>query len=274
MPDTSVRVDRVIRTSVTIDAPIERVWAAFAEAEHLARWYPDRVEGAHTRGGRVLYAWDTLGMELALDVLEAEPPHRLALRAQPPGLAAQTQWIELSRAAAATRVEVVHAGFDPGATDVYEGTASGWQINLATLALYAERYFGQPRLSAWFLGLVPAPRARVYAALTDDGLDDWLTESGVLPAAGQRFDLSLRDGPRWSGEVLVRSPPRDVLATWDQAHGAVAFRQFTVGDSASVLGIHLDAWSPDEAALEPGARALEASLDRLVRSLGGSPARA
>ncbi len=52
---TSLR--RTIRLVRRLDAPPERVSRAWADPEELARWLPDRVEGALAAGARTQLAW-------------------------------------------------------------------------------------------------------------------------------------------------------------------------------------------------------------------------
>jgi uncharacterized protein YndB with AHSA1/START domain len=73
------------RVSVTFTRrlahPVDKVWRAVTEPEHLAAWFPDGVEGTMAPGARLRFAVGDDGSGgFDGEVLEFEPPSRLALR--------------------------------------------------------------------------------------------------------------------------------------------------------------------------------------------------
>jgi uncharacterized protein YndB with AHSA1/START domain len=272
--------ERSIRVEIEVAAPVERAWAAWTDPDRLVEWFPDRASGEARPGGAMTYAWDALGAELALDVVEAAPPRRLVLRANGPDGSAQTQTVELAAHGDRTRVTMEHAGFGDGPEqeDVFHGTASGWHVTMQLCKLYLERHFGEPRASAWILGLAPATFERLFPYYTErDRLARWLGDArGGIGDVGGRYRIALADGDGLvaSGAVLARCAPREVALGWDELRGAIAFRAFTVAAGAKLVGVQVASWGIDQARLAPVGEALERAVDRLVRELGGAGARA
>lgn len=59
--------------------PIEKVWRAITEPEHLARWFPSTIDGERTPGAPLTFRFDE-DTELEGEMLAFEPPHRMELR--------------------------------------------------------------------------------------------------------------------------------------------------------------------------------------------------
>ena len=51
----SEQKDGVDRRSIRIDADVERVWAAWAEPEHVMRWFSDEAHGTLEPGGELVH---------------------------------------------------------------------------------------------------------------------------------------------------------------------------------------------------------------------------
>jgi len=56
----------------------ERVWRAVTDPAELAHWFPSTVSGEMTRGGRLTFAFADGDPELDGEVVELDPPRRLA----------------------------------------------------------------------------------------------------------------------------------------------------------------------------------------------------
>lgn len=69
------RIDR----SVTVDAPIERLWQAISTADGLEAWLGGEVELDPRPGRPVLVRWPDRSTSRGL-VERAEPPHRFVFR--------------------------------------------------------------------------------------------------------------------------------------------------------------------------------------------------
>ncbi|HUS63457.1 MAG TPA: SRPBCC domain-containing protein, partial [Kofleriaceae bacterium] len=163
---------------MTIAAPLEDVWRAFVDPDWITGWMAERAGGRVVTGGTLELAWDSLGMAVELEVVAAEPPARLVLRAHPPGRPPQTQTAALARDGGATRVELIHGGFPPGARgdDEREGTRAGWHTQLRVLAHYLARHPGAARACAASVAPVTASWGAVDRLLrAPDGLARWLT---------------------------------------------------------------------------------------------------
>jgi uncharacterized protein YndB with AHSA1/START domain len=65
----------------TLDHPPERVWRGLTEPEHLAAWFPTRVEGEWAIGAALRFVFpDADGPALTGEVLVYEPHSRLSYR--------------------------------------------------------------------------------------------------------------------------------------------------------------------------------------------------
>ncbi len=266
---------RPIEIRMRTKAPLDRVWTAWTDPSHLAQWYPDRASGAPVEGATITYEWDALGMSLPLDVLSVEPHRRLVFAATPPGLPTQTQTIALSEAGGETEIRLEHRGFEGVDDDIRAGTAAGWTVSLAVLSHYLEHHFGEDRLSAWMLGLVPSTLENVHACFaTADGMSRWLGAVDELGDVGDPYAITSDDGTSMTGRVLSRMAPRDVALSWREINGALALRVFAVAPGALLVGANMMSWNTPEADLVVSAQRLEASVNRLVRELGGHPASA
>src|SRR4051812_40593014 len=58
--------------------PGDKVWRAVTEPEHLQAWFPQRIEGAWTIGGKL--AFKSEHGDFAGEVLAFEPPHVVEFR--------------------------------------------------------------------------------------------------------------------------------------------------------------------------------------------------
>lgn len=69
-----------VRRTVTIAAPIEKVWAAVTQPEHLVRWFGQRaVLPELAVGARGMLGFDGYG-DYPLRIEELDPPHAVAYR--------------------------------------------------------------------------------------------------------------------------------------------------------------------------------------------------
>lgn len=146
--------DQITR-EITIDAPVERVWALITQPEHLGAWFADAGADVDLRpGGALTLRWEEYGEQTAR-VEAVEPPRRFAFRWRANHLADATELtpetstlveFTLTEAGAGgTRVSVLESGFsgllgpDAGRTQSFEGNTRGWAIELGHLAAHAER---------------------------------------------------------------------------------------------------------------------------------------
>lgn len=143
-----------IEREVTIQAPVERVWAVITEAEHVGRWFGDAGADVDLRpGGEMTVRWTDNAARARVEAVE--PPRRFAWRwfhhshaddggAHTPENSTLVEFT-LTPEGAATRLRVVESGFAGLAAgdDVKradrEGNVRGWRHELGELVEYAER---------------------------------------------------------------------------------------------------------------------------------------
>ena len=131
-----------------VDAPIERVWAVVAEAEHLGTWFGDAGAEIDLRpGGAMTITWTQHGTCHAR-VERVEPPHVFAYRWARPaheevrdGNSTLVEFT-LTPEGEQTRLRVVESGFRTlaipaaDAMEQAEGNREGWRIKMDELAAY------------------------------------------------------------------------------------------------------------------------------------------
>jgi len=126
-------------TTVEIDAPIEEVWNAIADATGMARWFAPKMTVEPGVGGFVVADWGQ-GIEWKTTIEIWEPNRHLRLvetRDQFIGASPAAETLEpcrliqdyfLDSVGGKTVLRLVHSGFGSGENwDIeYEGTRGGW----------------------------------------------------------------------------------------------------------------------------------------------------
>lgn len=146
-----------VRRTITIAAPIEKVWAAITEAEHIARWFPNRAAlDTVAPGAGGVFSWDDFG-DIRVRVEELEAPRMIAYRwsnesasnsagksGSESGSADFTRStvfrFTLEPSGSGTQLTVVESGFD-ALTDPassMESNRGGWDFELDELVAYLE----------------------------------------------------------------------------------------------------------------------------------------
>jgi uncharacterized protein YndB with AHSA1/START domain len=144
----------MIEREVTIDAPVDRVWALITAGEHLGRWFADAGADVDLRpGGALELRWKEHGTSRGR-IEAVEPPRRLAFRWAPfkdPGGVDPTDGnstrveFTLSEEGDGTRLRVVESGFEMLDTSEeqrranLEGNTEGWRMELGELQEYASQ---------------------------------------------------------------------------------------------------------------------------------------
>jgi uncharacterized protein YndB with AHSA1/START domain len=263
---------RTITASIRTTATPERLWEAWADPERLAHWFPDRAEGRAEVGATQTWYFDRFKYALPYEVFSAVPGEHLVLTGEPPGRPRFFLEIDLRREGGSTVLTLTNSGFldQEGWDEEYEGIVSGWQLSLAVLKEYAERYDGRPRTQFFAM----RPGAFEYAELRPlfrepAALARWLTSSGGIGAPGDHYELTLMDGTIVDGEILAVTA-WEVLVSWRAIQGVLALKAFSMGPGRRALCIHGSGWN-----LAPArAAALEAdfgaALDRLAALLESS----
>jgi len=214
---------RKIETEVLIDAPVERVWQALVEGEHLARWYPHEARVTPGAGGAVWMSFGP-GMEGEEKIEIWEPQKhlrttqpRMELPVGPDGanVAFGPYSVDyyLEARGGQTVLRFVHSGFGSSTweDEWYDSYANGWPFMFAGLKLYLERHYGKPRRMAWARRSITVSPAEAWPRImSKEGL------LGDVPAAslrgGRQYTLRAATGDHLEVDVQ-RSEPCRFLAT-------------------------------------------------------------
>ncbi|TFC21856.1 SRPBCC family protein [Cryobacterium glucosi] len=137
-----------VSRTITIAAPIEKVWAAVTEAQHIARWFPEHATLSPLAVGTTgVFGWSDHG-DFPVRIEELDPPHMIAYRWGNSNAAASTLEsgettvfrFTLETVDAGTQLTVVESGFDalrdPAAS--MDGNRGGWDFELDELVAYLE----------------------------------------------------------------------------------------------------------------------------------------
>jgi uncharacterized protein YndB with AHSA1/START domain len=140
-----------VRRTITIAAPIEKVWAAITEAEHIAHWFGQAaVLDKVAVGAGGVFSFEGHG-DFPVLIEELDPPRMIAYRWSNDD-ARGTQSAEvvpdhstvfrftLEALDGGTRLTVVETGFDTTTDPVFnlESHRQGWDSELDELVAYLE----------------------------------------------------------------------------------------------------------------------------------------
>jgi uncharacterized protein YndB with AHSA1/START domain len=137
-----------VTRTITIAAPIERVWDAITKAEHIAKWFPEHATLSPVAVGTTgVFGWSNYG-DFPVRIEELDPPHMIAYRwgngnatasSLEPGESTVFRFT-LEPTDAGTQLTVVESGFDaledPAAS--MESNRGGWNSELDELVAYLE----------------------------------------------------------------------------------------------------------------------------------------
>ena len=145
----SVDHDRyTVSRTISIQAPLEIVWAAITEAKHLAAWFPQRVDlPVAEPGARGVFTFEGYG-DFPVEVEEIEPMRMIAYRwgnelGAPVTVDSGASTVfrfTIMPIEGGTQLTVVETGFE-GVADVdacMEDNRSGWTSELDELVAYLE----------------------------------------------------------------------------------------------------------------------------------------
>lgn len=235
---------------IRISSDPESVWAAWAEPEHVRRWFSDDAHGRLEEGGELVHVFDGHG-EHRYSVVE----------------------VEIRQEGGSTVLRLVHSGFGPSDPDseIVQGIDSGWTMALALLKYYVEHHFGGEKttISAF------RPAGFEYETLLNEwymdgsGLGRWLTRGDGAIDEAEGVRLTLKDGQTVSGSVLARTD-HEVSVSWEEIDGVLELKAFGSGPEARILGPRLVTWSGDPGRVDELRSTLEEAVDRLVVGLQGS----
>lgn len=269
MSDETWSDEREIR----IHAAPEAVWSAWADPEHVRRWFSDDAHGRLEVDGELVHTFHGHG-EHRYRVVEVAAPHRLVLDGEMDGRAFR-QIVEIRVEGGSTVLRLVHSGFgsaDPD-SEIVQGIDSGWTMALATMRHYVERYFGRDKVAI----SVFRPARFDYEALLAGryldagGLGSWLTDGARGVGRTGPVALRLRSGRALTGSVLTLTD-HEVSVSWEEIEGVLELKAFGTGPDARMLGVRVVAWGADEATSDVLRRAMEEAVGRLTEAVAAGAA--
>jgi len=145
----SIDLDRyTVSRTISIQAPVEKVWAAITEAKHLAKWFPHRAELPEAAvGARGVFSWDDYG-DVPVAIVEFAPMTTVAYRwgnegGAPADLDSGATTVfrfTLGAIDGGTSLTVVESGFDALGDPIarMEDNRGGWTSELDELVAYLE----------------------------------------------------------------------------------------------------------------------------------------
>jgi len=152
---------RDLKFEATYPFPIETVWAAIAESEQLAQWLmPNDFQPRVGHRFHLQPSVETgFAGKISCEVVEIDPPHRLAYRWDNDKLKSVVSFT-LESTKDGTRLVLEHTGITP--TDVSAILSNGWKkkVEQSIPALLAERHSGHPAIEE-------PPTAGATSALID-----------------------------------------------------------------------------------------------------------
>jgi uncharacterized protein YndB with AHSA1/START domain len=241
---------RTIRTSTRIKTSPTRAWEAWADPQKIASWFVDRAEGEARPGAVMTWFFDTFNYRQPVPIVEATPGETFVVGSgDAPGPQGHPYLMEItiSKEEGDTVVRLVNSGFSEDARfdDEYDGVVSGWQMALATMKHWLERFPDSPRRHVF----VMEPSSFTYESLrplysTVDGRRLWLeppicTEAEVLADTG-----------------------REVLLACDVPDGVLGLKAFRMGPQ-QMLALDFNTWAESPGDLDGTERTLRQALQRL-----------
>jgi uncharacterized protein YndB with AHSA1/START domain len=140
-----------IEREIIINAPVDRVWAALTEPQHLGTWFGDSGAEVDLRpGGTLTITWKEYGTARTT-IERVEPKSFFSWRWTPGGIKDttpdNTTLVEFSLVpeGAGTRLKVVESGFrnlkvtDEEKSQAFKDNTGGWQSEIDELRGYVER---------------------------------------------------------------------------------------------------------------------------------------
>jgi len=253
--------------TLTIEAPAQDVWDAFATGDGLEHWFALDARVEPGVGGTIHLSWrneydwaspivgwdEGRSMKVVWPEAEGDGPRagRFGFEITVDALDADTASLTL-----------VHFGFPrtPEGDEMFEVIARGWRNELAVLKTALEDHAGEDRRVVYaraFLGETD-PQSTWDRVLGSGGLLDGTTEPGA------RFAAAL-GGQRLVGTVRSHEAGVDLVVDLDSQGGAVlrvATEQCIVHEGR-VLALFINMWDQDEEAAHRMQLDAESRLARL-----------
>jgi uncharacterized protein YndB with AHSA1/START domain len=183
----------------TVEVPLERAWAAFADSAERSQWEAATYEIDPTPGGRV--RWELPGLEATGEVVEVVPNKLLRhVEGSGPHTNAEVT-VRFEAVDGGTSITITHAGFGDAAhwDEWLEGTAIGWSQAIADLVVYLR---------------TGVPARRFVAAMQSPGMTMRDGDGGVEVASVSVGALADQAGLE-AGDLLLRVGGVPVFAITD-----------------------------------------------------------
>jgi uncharacterized protein YndB with AHSA1/START domain len=241
---------RTIRASTRIKTSPTRAWQAWADPQQIANWFVDRAEGEAKPGEVMTWFFDAFNYRQPVPIVEAKPGESfVAGSGETPGPQGHPYLMEItiSKEEGDTVVRLVNSGFSEDARfdDEYDGVVSGWQMALATMKHWLERFPNSRRRHR----IVMEPASFTYEKLrplysTVEGRRRWLE-----PAIAADCDVVADSG-------------REVLLAWDANDAVVGLKAFRMGPQ-QMIALDFSTWAESPGDLDAIDHSLRAALQRL-----------
>ncbi|MEW6278508.1 MAG: SRPBCC domain-containing protein [Candidatus Eremiobacterota bacterium] len=262
--DDQLPVHRQMRTTTSL----ETVWEAWTDPERLQQWFCDQASGWPAVGSKLNLRFERFGFNVDYHIVELERLKRVVLRCHLPGIGYQFLGVTLTRRGVQTNVSLKETVVEGCSAEEFAENESAWDLALAVLKLYVERYFGRPRSTFFALLAAPFTYAQIKEFYTAR-LGEWLgTDVSFTPEVGQPYRLTLDDGTSMSGTVLAVTT-HEVALSWDEIQGYLELKAIPVEPGKRAICLRGAGYglAPEKAReLE---KTMEAAVVRLFSLLAG-----
>jgi uncharacterized protein YndB with AHSA1/START domain len=254
---------RVIHTSIRMKTTPMKAWEAWADPQKIANWFVDRAEGTATPGSTMKWFFDSFGYAMDVPIAEADPGRSFVVSSGdhpgPDGLPYLME-ITIEKDGGETVMNLVNSGFSeaPEKDEKARGVDSGWQMALATMKLWLERYPMRARRHE----IVVRPASYEAGRLHE------------LFATARGRSLWLEPDIASAGEVLCDTGT-EVLLSWDSRDAAIGLKAFAMGPQ-QMVALDYSCW-PAEGEVDDADASkarLTRALDRLVDAITARPSSA
>ncbi|MHB2015795.1 MAG: sugar-transfer associated ATP-grasp domain-containing protein [Candidatus Xenobia bacterium] len=253
---------RLLRKQILTTAAAATVWEAWTRPERIEEWLTDHASGQWSPGSHITLRWEQFSICMDFEVVEVVPQRLLALQFRLPGNFSGRLTICLTPRPTGSLVELVEESPRLPAPDPGFAEAE-WELSLAAMKVYVEKYFGRPRNS--FLAILPTrcdPARLTSFFRSAAGLDCWLSQESTLGRPGQDYRLRLADGSVASGQVLAHSR-RGLALEWSEVGGCLQFNCLLLPPGFHAFCVRGSGWNLEPARAAEIERMLEDAVSRL-----------
>lgn len=242
----------IITKEIAIHSPPSKVFAAWTEPDHLARWFTDAVSGWPGVGSNLTFTWKNFGFSVDYKLAEMRPDTKLVFKTRLPGVGTQVLTVNLARRAPKTIVTLSESGPENHKTDPKEsGVDSGWDMSLGILKNYIESQFGKDREN--FFAMLPAQFefSTIHKLFTTvEGYNQWVSlESEPPQKRDDKVKLRFDGGQALTGKVLALTH-HEMALSWEEIDGFLELKSFPTGGENKGLCLRGATYSPSQNSVE------------------------